>query len=394
MKQKKVLLVGSSFSAVAILVVLKSQNMHVSVCGNQKSDPCHQYADASHFIDYSDKEALCSLIEHEKFNYIVPSCNDYAYMACAWAAELMGYAGFDSFDVASILHNKSLFRDFTQQHLLPTPRFFHVSANETQKPSALSYPLLVKPVDSFSGRGVSKVTSDDELSVAIESAMQSSRSADVVVEEFVEGDLHSHSAFIQNGQIVFDVFADEFCTVYPYQVNCSNHPSRLSVQVKQNVRESIQQLISLLKLSDGLLHTQFIAGPDKFWIIECMRRCPGDLYGNMIELSTGVDYVDLYTQPFIKKPIKTQQIQESAEIKLIGRHTISVIKPTVNFSFSHNIPSKQTQIVPLKCSGEPLDRAPYDKLAILFVEYHDQQEMLKVTPQLDQFIAIQSHKEK
>jgi formate-dependent phosphoribosylglycinamide formyltransferase (GAR transformylase) len=394
MMRKKVLLVGSSFSAVAILFVLKNQHLHVSVCGNDRADPCHQYADASFFIDYSDKDALSKLIAQEKFDYIVPSCNDYAYMSCAWAAEQMSYPGFDSFEVASILHNKNLFRAFSQQHALATPRFFHLGANQTLPPLALNYPLLVKPVDSFSGRGVSKVNNADELSAAIDSAVHSSRSAEIVVEEFVDGDLYSHSAFIQNGRIIFEVFADEFCTVYPYQVNCSNHPSRLTASVKKNVSASMQQLVSLLRLKDGLLHTQFIAGADQFWIIECMRRCPGDLYGNMITLSTGVDYVDLYTQPFIKKAILAQQIAQNAEIKCIGRHTISVTEPTITLSFSHNIPSKMTQIVPLKSSGEALASAPYDKLAIVFVEYHDEQQMLEVTPQLDQFITIQAHKEK
>jgi biotin carboxylase len=306
----------------------------------------------------------------------------------------MSYPGFDSFEVASILHNKNLFRAFSQQHALATPRFFHLGANQTLPPLALNYPLLVKPVDSFSGRGVSKVNNADELSAAIDSAVHSSRSAEIVVEEFVDGDLYSHSAFIQNGRIIFEVFADEFCTVYPYQVNCSNHPSRLTASVKKNVSASMQQLVSLLRLKDGLLHTQFIAGADQFWIIECMRRCPGDLYGNMITLSTGVDYVDLYTQPFIKKAILAQQIAQNAEIKCIGRHTISVTEPTITLSFSHNIPSKMTQIVPLKSSGEALASAPYDKLAIVFVEYHDEQQMLEVTPQLDQFITIQAHKEK
>jgi hypothetical protein len=45
-------------------------------------------------------------------------------------------------------------------------------------------------------------------------------------------------------------------------------------------------------------------------------------------------------------------------------------------------------VVPLKSSGEKLDVAPYDKLAILFAEYNDREEMLEVSPKLDKYISI------
>lgn len=391
MMPKRALLVGSSFSAAPIFFALKSQNMHVSVCGNDRTDPCHQYADASYFIDYSNPDALISLIAQEKFDFIVPSCNDYAYMSSTLAAERLTYPGFDAYEVALTLYNKRLFRIFTQQYQLPTPKFLQINANEINKSLALNFPLLVKPVDSFSGRGVTKVNSINELTEAIALALKSSRSEEFVVEEFVEGELHSHSAFIQDGKIITEFFADEFCTVYPYQVNCSNHPSLLKTAVKQAVALAIQKLVSLLKLSDGLLHTQFIVNQNQFWIIECMRRCPGDLYGKMITLSTDIDYINLYIKPFINQKLPDINQDQSFEYKMIGRHTISVVEQMASFSFSCNIPSKQTQIVPLKCSGELLRAAPYDKLAILFIEYLHQQQMQEITVNLDQFVSIQTH---
>ena len=55
------LLVGSSFSAIPLFFALKRRGLRVEVCGNLPGDPCHQYADASHAIDYSDREALLAV---------------------------------------------------------------------------------------------------------------------------------------------------------------------------------------------------------------------------------------------------------------------------------------------------------------------------------------------
>lgn len=388
---KRALLVGSSFSAAPILFLLKKRGLHVSVCGSLKSDPCHQYADASFYIDYSDREALLHLVRTEAFDYVVPTCNDYSYMSCAWFASRLGYAGFDDFDVATIIHTKNEFRRITQQYNVPAPRANLQQENQPINTNGLKYPLLVKPIDSFSGRGVTKVLEASGLDEAINAARQSSRSGEIVLEEFVDGALHSHSAFIHNREIVTDFFVDEFCTVYPYQVNCSNHPSRLTTDMQNTVRATMAKLVKQLDLEDGLLHTQFIANNEQHWIIECMRRCPGDLYGNLIERSTGTSYMDFFVRPFLGEIVSLNG--ESATQKPIGRHTISVKNPVSTYTFSHTIPAINVYITPLKNSGEHLRVAPFDKLAILFSEYPDKATMLEVTPRLAEFVTLESLEE-
>ncbi len=382
---KKALLVGSSFSAAPIFFSLKKRGLHVTVCGSLPGDPCHQYADASLFIDYSDREKLLQAVQNGAFDYLVPTCNDYAYLSSAWVAEQLGFKGFDSFATTEILHTKKLFRDRTAQFDFPAPRKLTESSFQE---GLLALPCLVKPVDSFSGRGIHKVTSWEALAPAIEEAKRASRSGEFVVEEFVQGSLHSHSAFVANHQIHEDFFVDEFCTTYPYQVNCSNHPSRLGDNVRTGVRAAMSRLATELGIVDGLLHTQFIAEGDKFWIIECMRRCPGDLYGSLVERSTGVDYTSMFVQPFVNEPYVAPQ-PRGAE-RFMARHTISSEQPLVNFSFVPCIPAEELEIIQLKSSGEKLSAAPFDKLAILLARFPSREAMLLTAPVLATQVSIQS----
>ena len=382
---KKVLLVGSSFSAAPIFFSLKKRGFHATVCGALPGDPCHQYADASLFIDYSDREKLLAVVQQGSFDYLVPTCNDYAYLSSAWVAEQFGFPGFDSLATTEILHTKKLFRNHTAQFDFPAPRRL---TDASFQEGLLALPCLVKPVDSFSGRGIHKVTSWEALAPAIEEAKRASRSGEFVVEEFVQGSLHSHSAFMASQQIHEDFFVDEFCTTYPYQVNCSNHPSRLSDKVRVGVRAAMRRLAAELGLVDGLLHTQFIADGDKFWIIECMRRCPGDLYGSLVERSTGVDYTSMFVQPFVNEPYVASQPRGAD--RFMARHTIATAHPLVNFSFVPRIPAEELEIIQLKGSGEKLAAAPFDKLAILLARFSSQEAMLASAPLLASQVSIQS----
>lgn len=386
-KVKKVLLVGSSFSAVPILSKLKKRALNIAICGGIKQDPCHKLAQSSYFVDYSDKEALFELVNGEGFDYIVPSCNDFSYLSCAWVAEQIGFPGYDTYETTLTLHTKDAFRSFTEANGFPVPKSQQLEESSTVKETSISFPALLKPVDSFSGRGVTKIMNGDELEDAVQAAISSSRSQKAVIEKFVEGSLHSHSVFIRDGQFAFETFADEFCTVYPYQVNCSNIPSALSKKLQRSVRECMLELVRKLNLTDGLLHTQFIADGDDFWLIECMRRAPGDLYGKMVVLSTGVDYTDLFVQPFLNEKLPTSAT--SPLNNYYARHTISVAKQQIFSSFSQQISSSNIQIVPLKNSGEILDAAPYDKLGILFAEFSDIETLASHTAHLAEQITIE-----
>ena len=383
--RERVLLVGSSFSAAPLLDALKSMGKEVAVCGNLPTDPCVTWADAYYSLDYSDPQALADLVKTESFSALCPSCNDYSYLAATAVASMLGLPGFDCPETTSILHNKARFRDFAMRHGIPVPRAWILIDAENWATTAFPYPLLVKPTDSFSGRGICKVESSNELAPAIEAGQLASQQGKVLVEEFIDGTLHSHSAFLSGQIIAEDFFVDEFCTVYPYQVNCSNSPSHLSIAIRNRVRDCITEIAQLLSLTDGLLHTQFMVRGHDIYIVECMRRCPGDLYYHLVSLSTQVAYIQNYLRPFLGEVIIPSPKHGNIPW---ARHTISLPTSAIVWSLGHKIPSSEVRLFPLRESGSLIGQAPYDKSAIIFARFDDQKELFRITPDLHELITL------
>lgn len=362
-----VLLIGSSYSAVPMLFDLKRRGATITVVGKYEDDPCHSYADASVYIDYSDPEALLNVCIKHDFAGIVPSCNDYAYVSAAKVAAQLGYPGFDNLETTKILHEKDHFRHFCTSMDLPAPKLFgEVSDSRRVLAGKIDCPALVKPVDSFSGRGVERVLDSEALPAAIDRALEQSRGSRAVVEEFVEGNLHSHTAFIADKEIVWHEIVDEFCEVYSYQVDKSAYPSRLSDELRASVHESLSVLVNELDLADGLLHTQFIASPERFWIIECMRRCPGDLFGSHFHFAEGRDYTHEYVSSFIGMPPKAPEATKP--LRRVERRVVSVEDVQPMFGVTFETDGRPATFIPLKESGQKLAAAPFDKAGILFLE--------------------------
>lgn len=100
--------------------------------------------------------------------------------------ELSGipYAGCDV-QSSALCMDKSLTYIVVANAGIATPRFWVVTADEGVDPGRLAYPAFVKPARSGSSFGVSKVTCEEELPGAVESARQ--YDSKLLIEEAVDG---------------------------------------------------------------------------------------------------------------------------------------------------------------------------------------------------------------
>lgn len=382
---QKVLLIGSSFAAVPLIRRLKSLSYEVDVCGGRPQEPCVDIANHYFNLDYSKPDVLEEALDLHSYCAVIPDCNDVSYLTASILANKYGLPGYDSVEVTKIFFDKSLYRAYLDSIFIRCPKSSLQEDRALDNLSAFNFPLIVKPVDSFSGKGVSKVLDYQEIAQAFERARQESKQGKVIIEEFIEGSLHSHSAFIRNGIIAQDFFVDEFCTVYPFQVNCSNAPSALSQEVLGGVRKAISYLIDKLDLVDGLIHTQFIVNNEEYYLIESMRRSPGDLYPELVARSTGVDYVSLLLEPFLGqfKPINPPSKNE-----YWLRHTISRDHELILGGIKSDIPSKEQTFFPLKQTGERVLAAPFGRIGIIFAKFESQHELNIETPHIKKYISL------
>jgi biotin carboxylase len=373
--QAKVLISDAGFSVMPILTALKKNGYFVGVCGASPRDPCHQFADESFPIDYSKSQILEKVFVDNKYDYLVPGCTDLSYLSSAKVAQSLGLPGYDSDEISQIIFNKKNFRQWSVLHGVSSPKY----TDSIDEINTLTFPILAKPVDLFSGRGILKYENildveNNFINQAIEFKQEK-----YIFEEFVSGNLYSHSVFIRNQKIDSDFFVKEYCTVNPYQVNSSCMDISLDENIKNKIRSEVEKIASELSITDGLFHSQFISDNNRFWFIESTRRCPGDLYSKLIEFSTGINYADLYIQPFCGSKISKIKKQEP-KIKYFSRHTLSSNKNTTFNGISCSLESKNLVIVNLKTPGDKLRAAPFDRAAILFFEFDTESKMDSITP--------------
>jgi len=381
------LMLDAGFASLPLQHAVKASGFRTLVCSGKAGDAGMKYADASRLQNYADTDAVLAIAREEKIAALLPGVTDVSYLSGCRVAHSLGLPGFDTPDVSDTIFLKDKFRAWALSKGLPVPQ----AAWTADQARQLTLPLLVKPVDAYSGNGITKVTDWAMLDTAIETARSASPGKQYVVENFCEGALYSHSAFIRNGEIVCEFFVDEYCTVYPWQVNSSSLSQNLSVGMRDSVSECMQSIVSDLRLVDGLLHTQFIASEGQFWLIELTRRCPGDLYSRLIELSTGVNYAGWFVAPFLGKTTPTAP-RRPAQTRTIARHTVSVDRAMrfTGFAFK-SLPADIIEVIPLTRPGTLVGPAPGDRAGLIFAEFRDEATLRQMTPHLKDYFLLNAY---
>ena len=282
---KRTLLVDTNRAAVPIYRVLCDMGHEVWVVGENPSETLAKIADNYTQLDYSDAERLAAFIKEKSFDYLVPGCTDLSYKVCSEINDKR-FPGFDNPTNTHIINTKSEFRKVAADEGLPLPCAL------TLAEAANCKSVILKPVDSFSGRGITVLhePTTDGLNEALEVACKESIKGEAIIEEFVTGQLYSHSAFVWNGEVVADFIVQEDCITNPYTVDTSQVAMNFERDMLESLRKCVRRLTSSLHLTNGLMHTQFITRKDRYWILEMTRRCPGDIYSLLIEFSTGYPY--------------------------------------------------------------------------------------------------------
>lgn len=363
----KVLLVDTNRACYTIYASLVASGHEVWVVGANPQEPLAKIAANYVQLDYSDPSQLAAFVEEKSFGFLVPGCTDVSYKSCAEVSKGR-FPGIDSVETTRALNDKGEFRKVASRLGLSVPNSVHVD-------EALGLEaVIVKPVDSFSGRGISilRKPGQEELSKAFAEACAMSKTGLAIIEEFVTGQLYSHSVFISGGTIVADFIVREDCTTNPFTVDTSCVEFDFPESVLEGLRKDALALVRELGLVDGLMHTQFILKDDRYWIIETTRRCPGDLYALLVEMSTGYPYGPSYAAPFIGEK-QTPRSEAKVQERII-RHTASSRHGELLWGLKFKKPIDLRFFVPLAVAGERIKPSPYGRAALFFLAAASKEE--------------------
>ena len=291
----KILVLAGGSDQIDLINELKKRGHKVVLVDYYPNPPAKRFADKHIQESTLDVEKVREIAVTEKVDMICTACTDQALLTVAKVSEELSLPTYISYQTALNVTNKSFMKKVMMDNDIPTSKYMIVDKADAKLARNFQYPLVVKPVDCNSSKGVVKVFDEKEVEDAIANAISLSRTQTAVVEEFISGEEVSADFYIQGNEVKFlcATKSNKIKNTTSFTITQSYYPVINEAQ-EAKLTVIAGKIAKAFDLKDTPLLVQLILHGDDFYVLEFSARMGGGSKHKVIETISGVDIMKVY----------------------------------------------------------------------------------------------------
>lgn len=291
----KALVLAGGFPQIALIDELKSRGITVVLADYFPNPIAKSTADIFYQKSTLDLNGIRDIATKESVDLIITVCTDQALLTVAKVSEELNLPCYIDSTTANKVTNKMYMKQIFKLNQIPTANF-NIVKNICEHKEILynlKFPLVVKPVDCNSSKGVKKVKDVNALTLALDDAINYSRTKTAIVEEYIYGCELTVDAVVRKGKAVLlsisqnqKIQSEDRFVIFRY-----DYPANISHIVAKKILDCVQRIVDVFQLSDCPMLIQFICRDEEIFVIEFSARTGGGLKYKLINEATGVDII-------------------------------------------------------------------------------------------------------
>jgi len=301
-KRRAIVLAGGNDQIGLINELRKRGIDEIILIDYYKDPPAKKYVDKHYVESTLNIEKVLEITRNELPEIIITACTDQALVTMTYVAEKMQLPSYLSYKTALNLTNKVYMKNIFKKNKIPTSGFIIQSKPDIDNNQIkLNYPIVVKPSDCNSSVGISKVIDKNGLENAVKEAYLFSRSNQVIIEEFVNGEEFSIDAFVSEGKasiISITKLKKIKQNIDRFTIVQSILENELTDKQLSELSYIIQQIADGFKLRNSPLLIQVLINDNDISVIEFSARMGGGSKHQFIKYVTGYDIMNAYLDLF------------------------------------------------------------------------------------------------
>lgn len=289
----KALVIAGGLPQIELIKQLKERGIEALLADGSPAAVARPYADKFFHVDVFDMEAITDIAVSEKVDFLITVCADQVLLVVAKVSEMLGLPCYIDYETCLNVSDKIRMKRIFKNSGVPTTDYVETDHLDLDVIGKLKFPLVVKPVDAYSSKGVRKAENLEELKQYYKEAHEIGRSGRVIVEEFFSGEEISVDAFVVNGKAkVLNVTNSEKVKDKDRFVIFRGHyPAKASEAVMKQIEDICQTITDTLGLVNAPLLMQLLHDGDKVSVLEFSARTGGNMKYLLIKFTSGVDVI-------------------------------------------------------------------------------------------------------
>jgi len=289
----KALVVAGGLAQIELINQLKERGITTVLIDGNANALARPYADKFHQMAIFDIEAVKNLAVEEKVDFLITCCADQVLLVVAQVSEMLGLPCYIDYQTGQNVSDKKYMKRIFQENNIPTSRHVELTELDWERIKELQYPIVVKPVDAYSSRGVRKAQNPEELERYFNEAAQISRAGGVIVEEFVSGTEISVDVYVEDGvaKVLCVSNSEKIADADRFIIFRGRYPVAASDEILEQIRVVAQQIADAFRLKDSPMLIQMINTGERVSVLEFCARTGGNMKYLLIKRSCGFDVI-------------------------------------------------------------------------------------------------------
>ena len=257
-------------------------------------------ADVYHPVNVMDYEAMWAECQHLQPCGVVSICSEVCMHPTNFLLRKLGIP-CNSLWTDQISTDKFLMRRVMKEDGVESPNFMLVTESISEAEirthiKDFTFPLICKPVDLNSSRGVMKIDNLKQLKESLDYAFGWSEKKEVILEEYIDGPEYSGECIAYQGKYKLLAITEKHTTGAPHFVETGHkQPAQLEERMVNKIEQTLFKAFAAMKIEYGAIHPEFrITKEGKIYFMEIATRMGGDCIGtDLTPLSSGYDFMGM-----------------------------------------------------------------------------------------------------
>lgn len=321
----KILVLAGGYDQIELIRELQKRGHEVILVDYFENPPAKNVADKHYRESTLDIECVKNIAIFEGVDLVTTACTDQALLTVAKVSEELNLPTYITYKKALQVTNKRYMKEIFLKEGIPTSfgKAFGDMDDVYKEIKLFEYPIVVKPCDCNSSKGVICVENEKELIVASKKAFDLSRSHSIIIEKFVEGNEISIDCWVddEDTKILSVTQTEKIANTKDiFTIFRSKYPISESEALSQQIQEVARQIARAFDLTNCPLLIQAIVSANNINVIEFSARMGGGTKYKLIEYLSGVNIMQVYVNRILGNTtqiIKPNSSKETMELNYV-----------------------------------------------------------------------------
>lgn len=327
---KKLLILGANAESIPLVLTAKKLGVYTIVTDYNPDAPAKEYADKACNVDGIDVDGLVKLAQDEKVDGVLVSVADMLIPTYQKVCEKLNLPCYATEEQVKVLVNKYNFKRTCEKYgILGIPEYDLDINDSDEKISKLPFPVLIKPVDSCSGKGMTVCYDSSSVRQAMEKASKASPTNKFIAERYMTcDDAFMYYTFI-DGKYYLSAMADRFTN--HEQSGLSNvvigavYPSKYLDHYYKEYHEKFCKMFSDLGIRNGVFLVQVFVENGKMFVYDPGFRLQGGAPHILVNAINGFDHREMLINLALTGSMGDYEMDKLNDSNFRGKKAASIV---------------------------------------------------------------------